>query len=134
MGSVIKKRGRPVGSKNKPKKDITLNRVVRLTSAQVAIAKSMGISPEQYARSLIKLEKQEKSAAAKKKREAVKSFDWEGLARQLEEALKQEIKNNNELAERNSDLNFQASNLVHQAVGYRAIISYLENKHANNPV
>jgi hypothetical protein len=87
MGSVIKKRGRPAGSKNRVSKP--------------------------------KLEKQ---------------FDWEGLARQLEEALKQEIRNNNELNEKVSDLNFQASNLVHQAVGYRAIISYLENKHANNPV
>ena len=87
MGSVIKKRGRPVGSKNK---------VSKLKPA--------------------------------------KQFDWEALARQLEEALKQEIRNNNELNEKVSDLNFQASNLVHQAIGYRAIISYLENKHANNPV
>ena len=134
MGSVIKKRGRPVGSKNRPKEDITLKKIVRLTSAQVAIAKSMGISPEQYARSLIKLEKQEKADLIKKKRATVKKFDWEGLARQLEEALKQEIRNNNELNEKVSDLNFQASNLVHQAIGYRAIISYLENKHANNPV
>jgi hypothetical protein len=52
----------------------------------------------------------------------------------LEEALKQEIRNNNQLNEKVSDLSFQASNLVHQAIGYRAIISYLENKHANNPV
>lgn len=87
MGSVIKKRGRPVGSKN------------RVSKPKVS-----------------------------------KQFDWEGLARNLEDALREEIKNNNELAERNSDLNFQVSNLVHQAIGYRAIISYLENKHANNPV
>jgi hypothetical protein len=87
MGSVIKKRGRPLGSKNQVSKPKT-----------------------------------------------AKKFDWEGLAKQLEEALKQEIRNNNELNEKVSDLNFQASNLVHQAIGYRAIISYLENKHANNPV
>jgi hypothetical protein len=87
MGSVIKKRGRPLGSKSRVSKAKT-----------------------------------------------TKQFDWEGLARQLEEALKQEIRNNNELNEKVSDLNFQASNLVHQAIGYRAIISYLENKHANNPV
>jgi hypothetical protein len=129
MGSVIKKRGRPVGSKNKPKV-----KTVRLTHTQVALAKKMGISPEQYARSLIKIEKQEKAALARKKRAVVKKFDWEGLARNLEDALREEIKNNNELTERNSDLNFQVSNLVHQAIGYRAIISYLENKHANNPV
>ena len=87
MGSVIKKRGRPVGSKNQVSKP-----------------------------------------------KIVKKFSWEELARQLEKALKQEIKHNNELSEKVSDLNFQASNLVHQAIGYRAIISYLENKHANNPV
>jgi hypothetical protein len=81
MGSVIKKRGRPVGSRNRARKPKT-----------------------------------------------AKQFDWEGLARQLEEALKEEIRNNNELSEKVSDLNFQASNLVHQAIGYRAIISYLENK------
>jgi hypothetical protein len=129
MGSVIKKRGRPLGSKNKPKV-----KTVRLTHTQVALAKKMGVSPEQYARSLIKIEKQEKAAAVRKKRAVVKKFDWEGLARQLEDALKEEIRNNNELTERNADLNFQVSNLVHQAIGYRAIISYLENKHANNPV
>jgi replicative DNA helicase len=134
MGSVIKKRGRPVGSKNKSKEDVTLNKIVRLTSAQVAIAKSMGISPEQYARSLIKLEKQEKAAAARKKREVVKKFDWEGLARQLESLLKEEIKHNDELNIKATDLSHQVSNLAHQAIGYRAIISYLENKHANNPV
>ena len=87
MGSVIKKRGRPLGSKS-----------------QVSKVKT------------------------------TKQFDWECLAKQLEEALKQEIQNNNELSEKVDDLNFQASNLVHQAIGYRAIISYLENKHANNPV
>ena len=129
MGSVIKKRGRPVGSKNKPKV-----KTIRLTHTQVALAKKMGITPEQYAKSLIEIGKQEKSTAARKKRETVKQFDWEGLARNLEDALREEIKNNNELTERNSDLNFQVSNLVHQAIGYRAIISYLENKHANNPV
>ena len=87
MGSVIKKRGRPAGFKNR-------------------VSKS----------------------------KPAKQFDWESLARQLEEALKEEIRNNNELTEKVSDLNFQASNLVHQAIGYRAIISYLENKNANNPV
>lgn len=129
MGSVIKKRGRPVGSKNKPRV-----KTIRLTAAQVALGKKFGVTPEQYAKSMINIEKKEKAAAARKKRAVVNKFDWEGLARQLEDALKEEIKNNNQLTERNADLNFQVSNLVHQAIGYRAIISYLENKHANNPV
>jgi tRNA A37 N6-isopentenylltransferase MiaA len=129
MGSVIKKRGRPLGSKNKPK-----TRIIRMTKAQVALGKKLGVTPEQYAKSLVDVEKKEKAALARKKRATVKKFDWAVLAKQLEEALREEIKNNNELNEKVSDLNFQASNLVHQAIGYRAIISYLENKHANNPV
>ena len=87
MGSVIKKRGRPLGSKN------------RASNPKPA-----------------------------------KQFDWESLARQLKDALKEEIRNNNELNEQVSDLKYQVSNLVHQAIGYRAIISYLENKNADDSV
>ena len=31
-------------------------------------------------------------------------------------------------------LNFSVRNLEHQAIGYRAVISYLESKSENNPV
>jgi len=86
MGSV-KKRGRPLGSKNKPK-------IVRLTSTQVALGKKLGVSPEQYAKSLIKIQKQEKTSLARKKRASIKKVDWEKLSKELHESLKSQIKEN----------------------------------------
>lgn len=85
MGSV--RRGRPVGSKNKPK-------IVRLTQTQIELGKKLGISPEEYAKSLIKIEKQEKTSLAKKKRALTKKVDWEKLSKQLHESLKSQIKEN----------------------------------------
>lgn len=87
MGSV--KRGRPVGSKNKPKV-----KTVRLTNTQIALGKKMGVSPEEYARSLIKIEKQEKASLARKKRASTKKVDWEKISKQLHESLKSQIKEN----------------------------------------
>lgn len=80
MGSV-KKRGRPVGSKNKPK------------------AKAIP-----------------------------KKVDWEKLAKHLQKALQDEFVENERLQNKIGDLNFEVANLKHQAIGYRAVVSYLENK------
>jgi predicted AAA+ superfamily ATPase len=129
MGSVIKKRGRPLGSKNKPKV-----KTVRLTQTQVDLCKKMGVTPVQYAKSLIKIEKQEKTALAKKKRVSVKKVNWELLAKQLQTALNDEIRENQGLSERINNLNYQVANLEHQAIGYRAVVSYLENQIANHTV
>jgi predicted AAA+ superfamily ATPase len=87
MGSV--RRGRPVGSKNKPKV-----KTVRLTNTQIALGKKLGVSPEQYAKSLIKIEKQEKASLARKKRASIKKVDWEKLSKELHESLKSQIKEN----------------------------------------
>ena len=122
MGSVIKKRGRPLGSKNKPKTVKT----VRITNAEVLLAKKMGVSVEQYAK--------EKVALSKKPSKIVKKVNWERLAKQLQTALNDEILENSGLFERIDDLKFQVANLEHQAIGYRAVVSYLENQIANNPV
>jgi hypothetical protein len=84
MGSVIKKRGRPLGSKNTSKKATQIN--------------------------------------------------WERLAKQLQSALNDEIKISNEFEGYINDLKYQVANLEHQAIGYRAVVSYLENKHANDSV
>ena len=129
MGSVIKKRGRPVGSKNKPKV-----KTVRLTQTQVDLCKKMGVTPAQYAKSLIKIEKQEKAALARKKRALVKKVNWELLAKQLQTALNDEFLENKGLSERINNLNYQVANLEHQAIGYRAVVSYLENQIANHTV
>jgi len=85
MGSVIKKRGRPVGSKNKPLK----------TAVKV---------------------------------------NWELLAKQLQTALSDEIKESQGFSAHIKDLQYQVANLKHQAIGYRAVISYLENKLGNDTV
>jgi predicted AAA+ superfamily ATPase len=129
MGSVIKKRGRPVGSKNKPKV-----KTVRLTQTQVDLCKKMGVTPAQYAKSLVKIEKQEKAALARKKRALVKKVNWELLAKQLQTALNDEFLENKGLSERINNLNYQVANLEHQAIGYRAVVSYLENQIANHTI
>ena len=123
MGSVIKKkRGRPVGSKNKPK----TTKVIRLTKAQVDLAKKVGVSVEQYAREKLKLDR-------KPRRKTLK-VNWELLAKQLQTALNDEIGENQGLTKRIDDLSYQVANLEHQAIGYRAVISYLENQLGNNKV
>jgi L-ribulose-5-phosphate 3-epimerase UlaE len=122
MGSVIKKRGRPLGSKNKPKTVKT----VRITNAEVLLAKKMGVSVEQFAK--------EKVALSKKPNKIVKKVNWERLAKQLQTALNDEILENGNLFRQIDDLKFQVANLEHQAIGYRAVVSYLENQIANNPV
>jgi predicted RNase H-like nuclease (RuvC/YqgF family) len=72
-------RGRPVSSKNKPKK-ITLN------LSQVNAAKSLGISLKGYAKTLAESQRIRKIPT-----------DWEALSRKLENALKDEIAENERL-------------------------------------
>ena len=122
MGSVIKKRGRPVGAKNKSKTVKT----VRLTNAEVLLAKKMGVSVEQYAK--------EKVALSKKPRNIIKKVNWEKLAKQLQTALNDEIVENGNLFRQIDELKYQVANLEHQAIGYRAVVSYLENQIANHTV
>lgn len=117
MGSVIKKRGRPVGSKNKPKK-------IRITKVEADLARKMGIPVSQYAKEKVKI-------ATKA---PVKKVNWERLAKQLQTALNDEIKENQGLSDRINGLQFQVANLEHQAIGYRAVVSYLENKLGNDTV
>ena len=78
-----KRMGRPVGSKNKPKQ-------VQLTANQAALADRLGITKEVVAQQLA----ERKRAAARKPK-----VDWEKLARQLQEALESQIKDNTALDE-----------------------------------
>jgi hypothetical protein len=73
---VSKSKGRPVGSKNKPK-------IVRLTETQMKLAKKLGLEPERFAQEL-----------AKSKQPRKKKIDWEKLARQLQGALESQITDN----------------------------------------
>jgi len=117
MGSVIKKRGRPAGSKNKPKK-------IRILKVEADFARKMGVPVDQYAKEKVRL-------ATKA---PVKKVNWERLAKQLQTALNDEIRESQGLSDRIDNLNYQVANLEHQAIGYRAVVSYLENQIANNPV
>lgn len=118
MGSV-KKRGRPVGSKNKPK-------TVKLTQAQVNVAKKLGVSVEQFAK--------ERAALERKPRGKAKVVDWEKLCKHLQTALRDEFADNDKLNTKIKELEFKVANLEHQAIGYRAVVSYLENKLGNDTV
>jgi chromosome segregation ATPase len=144
MGSV-KKRGRPLGSKNKPK-------IVRLTSTQVALGKKLGVSPEQYAKSLIKIQKQEKASLARKKRASIKKVDWEKLSKELHESLKSQIKENEqhynwclewrekfdkleaEHKKEVEELNAQLQQSSIRAYKLRGIVEYLEDQIEHNTV
>ena len=144
MGSV-KKRGRPLGSKNKPK-------IVRLTSTQIALGKKLGVSPEQYAKSLIKIEKQEKASLARKKRASIKKVDWEKLSKELHESLKSQIKENEqhynwclewrekfdkleaEHKKEVEELNAQLQQSSIRAYKLKGIVEYLEDQIEHNTV
>jgi hypothetical protein len=143
MGSV--KRGRPVGSKNKPK-------IVRLTNTQIALGKKLGVSPEQYAKSLIKIEKQEKASLARKKRASIKKVDWEKLSKELHESLKSQIKENEqhynwclewrekfdkleaEHKKEVEELNAQLHQSSIRAYKLRGIVEYLEDQIEHNSI
>ena len=143
MGSV--KRGRPVGSKNKPK-------IVRLTSTQLALGKKLGVSPEQYAKSLIKIQKQEKASLARKKRASIKKVDWEKLSKELHESLKSQIKENEqhynwclewrekfdkleaEHKKEVEELNAQLHQSSIRAYKLRGIVEYLEDQIEHNSI
>lgn len=74
LSEIVKKVGRPVGSKNKPKKII-------LTRGEVELANKVGVSTEDYAKQKIKLAKKPKVAAANNDRLNDLRFQQELLAR-----------------------------------------------------
>jgi len=118
VGSV-KKRGRLVGSKNKSK-------VVKVTQAEVKVAKKLGVPIEQYAK--------ERTALERKPRAKAKVVDWEKLCKHLQAALRDEFADNKNLVTKVKELEFKVANLEHQAIGYRAVVSYLENRLGNDTV
>ena len=97
LSEVIKKKvGRPLGSKNKPKKII-------FSRSEVEFANKVGVSTKDYAKQKIKIDKENK------KLEAAQDARLNDLAYQ--QTLLGRIKN-----------------LEHQAIGYRAVISYLSHQ------
>jgi hypothetical protein len=56
-----------------------------------------------------------------------RQVDWEVLAKQIQQALAKEIKENDQLRSYNSQL-------ITQSIKLLGAIEYLENKRGNNPV
>lgn len=99
MTSLSKpKIGRPIGSKNKPSK-------ITLTSTEVMIANKLGVKTEDYAKEKINFIKEDKKArVAAAKTDRLNSLGYQ-------QSLLERVRN-----------------LEHQAVGYRAVISYLSHQ------
>lgn len=130
MEEIKKQRGRPKGSKSKPKK-------VVLTKVQVDLAKKLGIPLEEYAKNISQIGR---------KKKIVTPFDWEKLAKDLDKALKSEIaesakyedwclewrKKYDDLEEKYNALDKEKSRIANvfavKEIKLRGIIDYLEDK------
>ena len=119
MTNTPKKRGRPAGTKNKPKEP----KRYELSRTQILIAQKLGISKEKYVEALIK----------EKMIKPVKT-DWQQLAKRLQEALESQIKDCRELEERVFTLEKEANESNESHRRYITVISYLETKLGLNSV
>jgi hypothetical protein len=104
-----KKVGRPLGSKNKPKK-------ITLSASEVGFAKTMNVPLGEFAK--VKLTKSKPAAASRA------SFKQAEHQRALHNIVDENLR----LLEENQQFRNQIASLNHQIVGFRAVISYLENR------
>ena len=102
-------------------------KTIKLTSAQVSIARKLGIPVETYAKELVK-------ASRKPRKPRQKKIDWEKLAKDLQKALRDEIVENQARATDIETLLFKVRSLEHQVIGFQAVISYLETKSGNDSI
>jgi hypothetical protein len=61
-------------------------------------------------------------------------INWERLAKNLQKALHDEFKENEELRNNLNGLEFKVKSLEHQIIGFQAVISYLESKNGHDSV
>ena len=85
-----------------------------ITATQAAIAEKLGVPVTEYAKEVVKLKRKD---TAKKQSVAMKER-WT-RTRKL-------VQDNIQLMDDNSILLRQVTNLEHQIIGFRAVISYLE--------
>jgi hypothetical protein len=62
------------------------------------------------------------------------NINWEGLAKNLQTALRDEINENQKRSHDIDALLFKVKSLEHQIIGFQAVISYLETKSGNDTV
>ena len=101
-------------------------KTIKLTSAQVELARTMGVPLEVYAKELLK--------QTRKRKPRIQKVDWERLAKNLQTALRDEMDENQRRANDIDTLLFKIKSLEHQVVGFQAVISYLETKSGNDTV
>jgi hypothetical protein len=120
---------RTIGAKDKaPRKSpVRKPKKIKLTKAEVDLAAKMGVTPQQLAIEKLKLQRKPRKPRATK-------VNWERLARNLQTALRDEIVENQKRANDIDALLFKIKSLEHQAIGFQAVISYLETKSGNNTV
>jgi hypothetical protein len=84
---------RTPGAKDKKPRKTPVKKIL-VTKSQVDLAKRLGVSVEEYAKEKIKLSKPRKPRTPR-----VPKVDWEKLAKNLQQALATEIKENDSLKE-----------------------------------
>jgi hypothetical protein len=111
---------RPPGAKDKqPRKSpVRKPKRVMLTKTEVDFAAKLGVTPQQLAVEKVKLQRKPRKPRTPK-------VDWEKLAKQLQQALAAEIKENDGLREYNTQL-------ITQGIKLLGTIEYLESKRGNN--
>lgn len=120
---------RTIGAKDKaPRKSpVRKPKKIKLTKAEVDLAAKMGVTPQQLAIEKLKLQRKPRKPRTTK-------VNWERLARNLQTALRDEIVENQKRANDIDALLFKIRSLEHQAIGFQAVISYLETKSGNDTV
>ena len=116
MTNTTKKRGRPLGVKNKPKR-------ISVTATELQLAKKLGISKEQYVDAI------NQSHVIKRKK-----VDWEKLARQLEAALESQLDDYTILETKVQVLEKEVNEFVESHRRHITVISYLETKLGLNSI
>lgn len=117
MTKTPKKRGRPVGSKNKAPKRYAISR------GQLELAKKLGINEDDFIQQMIK----------QKVIKPIKT-DWQALAKNLQAALESQIEDYDILETKMKLVQKESDEIADNQRRYLTIISYLETKLGLNPI